>query len=230
VLYSHFRSEHLLVHHRYVGTPRDAVTARYNENVHRFFIRVLKASYLSACRAEAQRLTRQGRAWYDLKNPFWIYWMLQLLMLAFAYGLAGFWGVLLFAFQAFIAVFHLELINYLEHYGLIRKYLGHGRYEAVQPHHSWNAEHRATNWLLINLQRHSDHHYKPSRAYPLLHTYPKQLAPQLPYSYPIMGMIAVFPRLWRKFMNPKVKAWRAMHYPEISNWQPYNKGTNPPPN
>ena len=62
VLYSHFRSEHLLVHHRYVGTPRDAVTARYNENVHRFFIRVLKASYLSAFRAEAQRLTRQGLA------------------------------------------------------------------------------------------------------------------------------------------------------------------------
>ena len=27
VLYSHFRSEHLLVHHRYVGTPRDPVTA-----------------------------------------------------------------------------------------------------------------------------------------------------------------------------------------------------------
>jgi len=230
VLYSHFRSEHLLVHHRYVGTPRDAVTARYNENVHRFFIRVLKASYLSAFRAEAQRLTRQGLAWYDLKNPFWIYWLLQLLMLGFAYGLVGFWGVLLFAFQAFIAVFHLELINYLEHYGLTRKYLGNGKYEAVQPHHSWNAEHRATNWLLINLQRHSDHHYKPARAYPLLHTYPKQLVPQLPYSYPIMGVIAVYPRLWRKFMNPKVKAWRAMHYPEISNWQPYNKGTNPPPN
>ena len=68
------------------------------KNVHRFFIRVLKASYLSAFRAEAQRLTRQGLAWYDLKNPFWIYWVLQLLMLGFAYGLAGFWGVLLFAF------------------------------------------------------------------------------------------------------------------------------------
>ena len=218
------------MHHRYVGTPRDAVTARYNENVHRFFIRVLKASYLSAFRAEAQRLTRQGLAWYDLKNPFWIYWVLQLLMLGFAYSLVGLWSLLLFAFQAFIAVFHLELINYLEHYGLTRKYLGNGKYEAVQPHHSWNAEHRATNWLLINLQRHSDHHYKPARAYPLLHTYPKQLAPQLPYSYPIMGIIAVYPRLWRKVMNPKVKAWRAMHYPEISNWQPYNKGTNPPPN
>ena len=66
--------------------------------------------------------------------------MLQLFMLVFAYGLAGLWGVLLFVFQAFIAVFHLELINYLEHYGLTRKYLGNGRYEAVQPHNSWNAE------------------------------------------------------------------------------------------
>ena len=113
--------------------------------MHRFFIWVLKASYLAAFRAEAQRLTRQGREWYDLKNPFWICWILQLLMLAFTYVLAGFWGVLLFAFQAFIAVFHLELINCLEHYGLTRKYLGNGRYEAVLPHHSLNAEHRTTN-------------------------------------------------------------------------------------
>ncbi|MDE3027033.1 MAG: fatty acid desaturase, partial [Paracoccaceae bacterium] len=36
VLYSHFRTEHLLVHHRHVGTPRDAVTAKYNEGFHRF--------------------------------------------------------------------------------------------------------------------------------------------------------------------------------------------------
>jgi hypothetical protein len=41
VLYSHFRSEHLLVHHRYVGTPRDPVTARYNESFYKFFPRVL---------------------------------------------------------------------------------------------------------------------------------------------------------------------------------------------
>ena len=44
VFYGHFRSEHLLVHHRYVGTPRDAVTARYNEGFPAFFVRVLPES------------------------------------------------------------------------------------------------------------------------------------------------------------------------------------------
>jgi alkane 1-monooxygenase len=105
VLYSHFRSKHLLEHHRYVGTPRDAVTARYNENVHRFFIRVLKASYRSAFRTEAQRLTRQGLAWYDLKNPFWICWVLQLLTLGFAYGLAGFGVSFYFLFRPLLRFF-----------------------------------------------------------------------------------------------------------------------------
>ncbi len=44
VLYSHFRTEHLLVHHPpHVGTTRDGgVTARYNEGFHRYFFRVLR--------------------------------------------------------------------------------------------------------------------------------------------------------------------------------------------
>lgn len=53
--YGHFRSEHLLVHHAYVATPRDAVTARYNEGFHRFFARVLPGSLRSAWHAEATR-------------------------------------------------------------------------------------------------------------------------------------------------------------------------------
>ena len=101
-------------------------------------------------------------------------------------------GIALFLLQAYTAILILELINYVEHYGLTRKHLGGGKYEHVKPHHSWNAGHTATNWLLINLQRHSDHHYKPGRAYPLLQTYPASEAPQLPFGYAIMAWTAVF--------------------------------------
>ncbi len=83
VLYSHFRSEHLLVHHRYVGTPRDPVTARYNEGFHRFFPRVLRQCLASAWRAEAAMLARKGLPVLHPSNPFWRYWALQgMLMLA----------------------------------------------------------------------------------------------------------------------------------------------------
>lgn len=229
VLYSHFRSEHLLVHHSWVGTPRDAVSARYNEGFHRFFRRVLRDCPTSAWRAEARQLARTGRPPYSLRNPFWRYGALQLAMLALALALGGWQGLGLFAWQAFIAIWQLELTNYVEHYGLTRKYLGEGRYEHVLPRHSWNAGHRASNWLLINLQRHSDHHYKPERRFPLLQTHGTDQAPQLPMGYPAMTFMAMVPPWWRRRMNPRVRAWRRQFYPEITDWRPYDRGDLPLP-
>ena len=229
VLYSHFRSEHLRVHHLYVGTPRDPVTARYNEGFHRFLPRVLKGSLLSAFKAEKAMLARKGKPWTDAQNPFWRYWALQAFMLILAVLVGGWAGLLLFMWQAGVAIWQLELVNYVEHYALTRKHLGNGKYEHVKPHHSWNAAHKASNWLLINLQRHSDHHYKPDRRFPLLQNYDADEAPQLPYGYPIMTMAAMVPPIWRKVMNPRVKHWRDMYYPEITDWTPYNKARNPMP-
>ena len=229
VLYSHFRSEHLLVHHRYVGTPRDPVTARYNEGFHRYFYRVLTRCPPSAWRAEVALLERRGLSAHSLRNPFWRYAALQLMFLTLAALIGGWAGVGLFMLQAGVAIWQLELTNYVEHYGLTRKHLGDGRYEHVQPRHSWNAAHRATNWLLINLQRHSDHHYKPQRRFPLLQTYPEDEAPQLPHGYPVMTALAMVPPAWRRVMNPRVRAWRKRYYPEITDWMPYKRGTTPMP-
>ena len=229
VLYSHFRSEHLQVHHRHVGTPRDPVTARYNEGFHRFFPRVLIGSLKSAFKAEKAMLARKGLPWTDLSNPFFRYWALQGFMLLLAILIGGWAGLFLFLWQAFVAVWQLELVNYVEHYGLTRKHLGEGKYEHVKPQHSWNAAHKASNWLLINLQRHSDHHYKPDRRFPLLQNYGVDEAPQLPYGYPIMTMAAMVPPVWRRVMNPRVRQWRQMYYPEITDWLPYNKAKNPMP-
>ncbi len=229
VMYSHFRSEHLLVHHRYVGTPRDPVTARYNEGFHRFYPRVLIGSLRSAFKAERDMLARKGKPWHDAANPFWRYWALQAGMLALALILGGWSGVGLFLVQAGVAIWQLELVNYVEHYGLTRKHLGEGKYEHVLPRHSWNAAHKASNWLLINLQRHSDHHYKPDRRFPLLQNHDEAEAPQLPYGYPVMTVAAMIPPLWRRVMNPRVRAWRRKYYPEIEDWKPYNKGRTPLP-
>jgi len=99
----------------------------------------------------------------------------------------------------------------------------------VLPRHSWNAAQRASNWLLINLQRHSDHHYKPDRRFALLQTWTEADAPQLPRGYPMMTELAMIPPLWRRRMNPRVRAWRQKYYPEISDWQSYNKALNPMP-
>jgi alkane 1-monooxygenase len=174
-------------------------------------------------------LARKGLPWHHPSNPFWRYLALQLAFVLLALWIGGLWGLFLFLTQAFWAVFQLELVNYVEHYGLTRKHLGDGKYDHVQPRHSWNAAHKASNWLLINLQRHSDHHYKPDRRFPLLQNYEEDEAPQLPYGYPVMTVAAVIPPLWRKIMNPRVKAWRRQYYPEIDDWTPYRLGTTPMP-
>lgn len=229
VCYGHFVTEHLRVHHRYVGTPRDAATSRYQESLYRFLARVLPDSFVSAWRVEADRLARRGKSVSSPANPFWRYLGGVAACLAAAALIGGWFGIFLFLIQSFIAVILTESINFIQHYGLTRKHLGNGSYEHTREHHSWNAPRPATSALLINLQRHSDHHFKPERPYPLLQTYPESTAPRLPYGYPVMVGIAVSPQLWRWVMNRRVRRWRAEHYPEIDDWTPYDKGATPMP-
>ena len=229
VMYGHFRTEHVLVHHRYVGTPRDAVTARYNESLYRYFLRVIPFSFLSAWKTEKSLLKRINKPFWSLKNPFYLYFGMSFLFLVLSLALGGMHGLLQFLIQAVTAILLLETTNYIEHYGLCRLHLGDGKYEHVQARHSWNANHRMTNYLMINLQRHSDHHYKPNRRFPLLQALDETDAPQLPFGYMLMAAFAFSPYHWRKFMNPRVRRWRSMYYPQVTDWTEYNLGATPWP-
>jgi alkane 1-monooxygenase len=113
------------------------------------------------------------------------------------------------AAQAGLAIFLLEVINFVEHYGLQRRETSPGRFERVMPWHSWNSSHRVSNWLLINLARHSDHHYLASKRYQVLDHL--DAAPQLPAGYGTMFVAALVPPLWRRVMHPRVAAWRARY-------------------
>jgi len=229
ILYGHFFTEHLRVHHRYVGTPRDAVTARYNESVYRFLLRVLPGSFLSAWQVEAARLRQRGKGAWSLDNPFWQYIGGAAAFLFLAWLVGGWLGIILFLLQTLIAILLTEFVNFVQHYGLTRKHLGGGRYEHTREWHSWNATRPATGYMLVNLQRHSDHHFKPERHYPVLQTYPESTAPHLPFGYPVMVAMATVPQWWRWVMNRRVRRWRAQHYPEIEDWGPYNNMDLPLP-
>lgn len=206
-LYGHFRSHHLGVHHVWVATPKDAVTARRGESLYRFWARAIPQSFAQAFALERNRLARTNRAPWHPRNPFWRYGLLAGAALVTAWAVAGWAGVGLFALQALVAVLVLEQVNYVEHYGLMRARLPSGRYAPFAAEHSWDAAHRATNGLLINLQRHSDHHLNPAKRYPALEAQPD--APALPYGYPLMTAIATVPPLWRKVIHPRLDAFRA---------------------
>jgi len=211
-LYGHFCIEHVHGHHIKVGTPEDPASARPGESLYAFLPRTMIGSLLSAWRIQRKRMERRGLPVWHRSNPFWRYGLAYAVYLATAYALAGWLGVGAFVLQAVIAVTLLEIINYLEHYGLQRQRLPDGRYERVQPRHSWNASHMLTNFMLINLQRHSDHHKHPQRRYPVLQHFEADEAPQLPLGYPFMLLLATVPPLWHRVMDPRVTAWRERHY------------------
>ncbi len=96
----------------------------------------------------------------------------------------------------------LEVVNYLEHYGLLRQKREDGRYERCLPEHSWNSNNVASNVLLYHLQRHSDHHANPTRRYQALRHVDE--APQLPTGYAGMIVLAWIPPLWRRVMDPRL--------------------------
>lgn len=211
-LYGHFCIEHVQGHHVHVGTPKDPATARYGQSFWAFIPQTLIGSLVSAWRLQSTRMRRRDLPVWHYSNPFWRYLAAYASYFAAAFLLAGWAGIGLFILQAAVAVLLLETINYIEHYGLERRLLPNGRYERVEPRHSWNASHRLTNYFLINLQRHSDHHRHPQRRYPILQHYEESDAPQLPFGYPTMLLMAMVPPLWFRVMNPRVEDWRIQYH------------------
>jgi len=207
VSYTHFCVEHILGHHRHVATPEDPATSRLGESVYRFYPRTVLGSLTSAWRLERARCAKKDIPWTSLRDRRTRY-VLVLAAVYLGVGLA-FGGLALAAFvaQGVVAFSLLEVINYIEHYGLVRRRLASGRYERVQPKHSWNSAHLVSNLYLFNLARHSDHHYLASREYDRLRHH--EGAPQLPTGYAGMVILALAPPLFFRVMDHRVAAWNA---------------------
>ena len=217
VSYMHFYIEHNRGHHVYVATPRDPATSRKGEHFYRFWLRSVVGSYLSAWRLENAGLKRKGKSPFSMSNEMIWYTFLPfafctlLLVTAWQLGFSAYWNIPIFFFaQSLLAFSLLEIVNYVEHYGIVRKEIAPGKYERVNPMHSWNSNHRLSNFFLFQLQRHSDHHANAIKRYQVLKHYDE--SPQLPSGYPAMIMLAAVPPLWFKWMNPKLKHWEETVY------------------
>ncbi|WP_028891260.1 alkane 1-monooxygenase [Tenacibaculum sp. 47A_GOM-205m] len=200
---THFLPYHNAGHHFNVATPKDAATARKNEIVYLFWIRSHFQSYYQAWEAENKRLKNSDRNWFHLQNRMVIYTLCNILLLVGIFFLFGLNALLAFTAAAVFGILLLETVNYIEHYGLLRKQNEKGRYERVKRTHSWNSDHRIGMLMLFNLSRHSDHHYNGSKHYQLLKSLPE--SPQMPTGYPGMMLVALVPPLWFSIMNKKIQ-------------------------
>jgi alkane 1-monooxygenase len=202
--YHGFKVEHLRGHHVHVATPADASTARRGQSLWQFLPRALGRNTVAAWRLEAARLRGLGLPAWHRRNEL-LGWTALWLALAIAFtAWLGVAGLVFFLVQGLVAAASLEVINYVEHYGLERTQGADGRYERVAPVHSWNSDFALSNLLLFQLQRHSDHHAFPKRRYAVLRHRPE--APQLPGGYAAMFVLAFCPPLWRRVVHPRLDA------------------------
>ncbi len=200
-LYGHFRIEHVYGHHRNVATKEDPATARKGENFYFYFIRCVINSVISSWNIEKDILKKKNSHIYSLKNRMLHYFFLEFLFLCLAFYFTGINGLIFIFFHALVSITLLELVNYIQHYGLTRK-KENGKYERFSDHHSWNSRHISANWSTFNLGLHNEHHKSAGKHYPLLSQEEKIL--EMPSNYSIMLIMALIPPLWFYVMNPKL--------------------------
>ncbi|RMX21742.1 alkane 1-monooxygenase [Legionella jordanis] len=206
VCYGQFYIDHVRGHHVRVATPEDPSSARFGESVYHFLPRTIFGSMKSSFNLEKRRLAQKNISFLSYHNQLWwiIFAPIVLAVLSFLYG--GWSALFFFLGQAIVAFTILEIVNYVEHYGLERKRLANGQYERVSAQHAWNANHWLSNMLLFHLQRHSDHHIHGANPYQILEHVEE--SPQLPSGYLGMMLLALIPSFWFAVMNKRVLAYR----------------------
>jgi alkane 1-monooxygenase len=202
--YGHFYVEHNRGHHVRVATPADPATSRLGESFWAFWPRTVTGSLRSAWRLETDRFRLRRRTPWTWRNDLLNAWAMTLALFTVLTVLFGPLVLLFLIPQAVFGFSLLEVVNYLEHYGLARQLTPGGRYEKVDPRHSWNSDRTVTNIFLFQLQRHSDHHANPLRRYQALRSF--DVSPQLPAGYATMVVAALVPPLWRRVMDHRVLA------------------------
>ena len=203
-LYMHFFIVHNFGHHLNVATPKDGATARYNQTVYGFWFTSVTKQYINAWRLQGELLKRQNQSFLSTKNDMLWYHLIQPAYLGAVWHLFSFEIMLCAVGAGVISFLFLESINYIEHYGLLRLKLDSGRYERVQPHHSWNSNSHIGRIVLYELTRHSDHHFKSAKKYQVLNSHEE--SPTLPLGYPASILLSLVPPLWFFVMNPRVPA------------------------
>lgn len=195
-----FSIEHVYGHHRYVSTTEDPATAPRGRNVYWHVLVSTIRGNVSAWRIERERLERRGYRLLSHHNAVIRGHLLSVGLVGLAWWMGGSTAALYFIACALWGKALLEIVNYMEHYGLVRN-----PEVPVQPRHSWNTNRRMSSWTLFNLTRHSHHHAQGEVPYHELRPYAD--APQMINGYLTTILVALIPPLWHLLMIPKLVEW-----------------------
>lgn len=208
LLFGHHASAHPRVHHVWAASAMDPNSPAPRQSFYQFWPKAWIGSFRKGLRAETEMRARSSRRLSPWSHPYVAYVLGGLFVVLIAGFLFGGSGILALVLLTGYAQMQLLVSDYVQHYGLRRARGADGKLEPVGPGHSWNAPQFYSSALMLNAPRHSDHHMHPLRTYPALEL-DRDTMPCLPRSLPVMGALALWPRLWRRVMDPKVAALRA---------------------
>ncbi len=199
-----FSIEHVYGHHRYVSTTEDPATAPRGRNVYAHIVISTLKGNVSAWHIEARRLKKRRLPVWSWHNAVIRGHAMSVGLVALAAWMGGPVAAAWFVVCALWGKALLEIVNYMEHYGMVRE-----PDQPVQPRHSWNTNRRVSSWAMFNLTRHSHHHAEGEVPYHELEPYAQ--APMMIGGYLTTLIVAMVPPLWHRLMTPKVLAWD-QHY------------------
>ena len=164
--------------------------------------------HISAWKLELKRLRKKEYSLISLRNRMITGYMMSGFWCVIFFIAGGVLGLGLFLGQAVFAKFILEIVNYMEHYGLTRK-----PEQRIAPEHSWNSNKKMSSLVLFSLTRHSAHHEKPIEKFWKLDPY--EDAPQMPYGYLTTLLFCLIPPLWYRIMTSRLDDWEKHNVPVI---------------
>lgn len=197
-----FAIEHVHGHHRNVGTDADPATARRGEYIWVFVVRSTIGQWLAAKRYEDERLKRKGEPNNLITNRFWRGQLMTLAVIALYVWFLGPIGILFSAYSGAIGKIYLEVVNYIEHYGLVR--IPGTR---VESRHSWDSHRRISTGMFYNLMLHSNHHAIATRRYWELEQSTEAQAVTLPRGYMAMILFAFLGPPFFNYIGKSLARW-----------------------
>ena len=197
---AHFCYAHVYNHHLELGCEDDPATSPRGRSIYKHYL----LSHFGQSRflyvMEKQRLSRLGVPFVSWQNR-WIRGYAMSLPSIFLFWFAGGWiGLAVMIGSWVISAFELEVLNYLEHYGLIRE-----KGQPIDYRHSWDVgDSPITQWGFIEIGRQADHHDRGETHFWELEDCG---APDTHYGYYAMFALLLVPPLWEAFIKPRLAEW-----------------------
>jgi hypothetical protein len=195
---AHFTYAHVYNHHLDLGHEDDPATAPRGRNIYTHaWLSHMGQSRFSYI-LEQQRLRKRGSSALNIDNRWILGYLYSLPSIVLFVWAGGGVGVAALFSVWVIANFLLEALNFMGHYGLIRKD------GPIEHRHSWDNDSVFTSWFFIEIGRQCDHHVRGE-------TYFWELddveGPNYGIGYFSLFVITLIPPLFRVYVQKHLENW-----------------------